>query len=173
MAKDINDVIKKIDSENPYEELVLHYDITPLPYARPRRSKKLEKAGLKNPFYNPRSKYKKDLIKLIEEDLKSIEDFKIIEGEVKLYLEFGINSPKSLNQSKTKWLLILKKFLRPITRPDVDNYAKPILDALNKKVYVDDGQIVLLHCEKFYTTELEKPYINIKIVFRQNKIKLR
>jgi Holliday junction resolvase RusA-like endonuclease len=36
----------------------------------------------------------------------------------------------------------------PTTRPDTDNYAKSILDALNGIVLVDDAQVVELHAVK-------------------------
>lgn len=172
MAREINvkELIKAINEDNPFQELELKYDITPLPYARPRRSIKLEEAGCKNPFYNPRSGYKNKLGKLVDKDLECI-DFKPVEGEVELTLEFGIKSPEAVKKVKYKWLLILKKFLRPTTRPDVDNYVKPILDVLNKRLYKDDGQIVALHAYKYYATEND--YIIIKAKFRENIIKRR
>ena len=41
----------------------------------------------------------------------------------------------------------------PATRPDVDNYCKAILDALNNIGYVDDAQVVFLHIAKRYGLE--------------------
>lgn len=38
----------------------------------------------------------------------------------------------------------------PSVRPDIDNYAKAILDALNGTMWVDDGQIVQLTASKAY-----------------------
>lgn len=35
-------------------------------------------------------------------------------------------------------------------RPDVDNLAKLVLDAMNGVVYIDDSQICSLKCEKLY-----------------------
>lgn len=49
--------------------------------------------------------------------------------------------------------------IRPITRPDCDNYLKSISDALNNLVYKDDSQIISVHVHKFYSalprTEIE------------------
>lgn len=45
-------------------------------------------------------------------------------------------------------------------RPDVDNGAKAILDAMNGIVYEDDAQVAGLIVQKFYA---EKDEINIKI----------
>lgn len=39
--------------------------------------------------------------------------------------------------------------IRPVKKPDADNYAK-VLDALNLIVWTDDSQIVDLHVTKFY-----------------------
>jgi len=38
--------------------------------------------------------------------------------------------------------------VRPTSRPDVDNYVKAILDAINTIVVADDSQIVELHAAK-------------------------
>lgn len=39
---------------------------------------------------------------------------------------------------------------RPVTRPDIDNYAKTVLDALNGVAFKDDSQVVSLVMEKRY-----------------------
>lgn len=43
--------------------------------------------------------------------------------------------------------------IRPITKPDVDNCAKSILDALNKIAYNDDSRIVELIVRKVYDND--------------------
>ncbi|KKK56213.1 hypothetical protein LCGC14_3066770, partial [marine sediment metagenome] len=44
--------------------------------------------------------------------------------------------------------------------PDLDNYLKLLLDALNKFAFPDDGQIVQLHADKVYG---ETPMIEVWI----------
>jgi Holliday junction resolvase RusA-like endonuclease len=44
-------------------------------------------------------------------------------------------------------------------RPDIDNYAKAILDALNGVMWADDGQIVQLTASKSYG----EPRVEIEI----------
>jgi len=39
----------------------------------------------------------------------------------------------------------------PSVRPDIDNYIKSILDALQGIVFKDDGQIIKLYAEKIYS----------------------
>lgn len=58
--------------------------------------------------------------------------------------------------------------LRPITKPDVDNYVKGVKDALKQVIWKDDSQVVDLHVSKYYS---EKPRIELKIepLNEQNK----
>lgn len=56
--------------------------------------------------------------------------------------------PKSM--TKAKRLMAQRGILRPVVKPDVDNVAKAILDALNGVAFADDRQIVQLSCEKWY-----------------------
>ena len=59
---------------------------------------------------------------------------------LKVDLKFYITRPPS----------VPKKRLYPITRPDIDNYTKLVLDALNQYLFEDDSQIVELHAMKAY-----------------------
>ncbi|MDK6371974.1 MULTISPECIES: RusA family crossover junction endodeoxyribonuclease [Aerococcus] len=55
-------------------------------------------------------------------------------------------------KSWTKKLLALAQQWRllPTKKPDIDNYAKAILDASNGVLYKDDGQVVKLTATKAY-----------------------
>ena len=55
---------------------------------------------------------------------------------------------------------MLKGDLRPIKKPDCDNIAKIILDALNGIAFHDDSQIVTLEVFKYYS-ERPKVYVDI------------
>lgn len=50
--------------------------------------------------------------------------------------------------------------IRPTKKPDVDNYIKSTLDALNGILWVDDNEIVDLHAKKYYS---KHPHIEIEI----------
>ena len=50
--------------------------------------------------------------------------------------------------------------LRPITKPDADNYAKGPMDALKDIIWKDDGQVVDLVARKFYSSN---PRIEITV----------
>ena len=43
--------------------------------------------------------------------------------------------------------------IEPMKKPDIDNIAKIVLDALNGVAYKDDKQVVELHCYKRYAVE--------------------
>ena len=53
-----------------------------------------------------------------------------------------------------------KRVTMPVKKPDLDNYGKLLLDALNKFVWSDDSQIVDLHIRKRFS---QTPYIWLKI----------
>lgn len=48
----------------------------------------------------------------------------------------------------------------PTKKPDTDNIAKIVLDALNGLAYYDDAQIVVLSLQKTYST---KPRVDVQI----------
>ena len=79
-------------------------------------------------------------------------------GPVVVRIVLGMKIPKSTSKAKIKKML--DRQIRPTVKPDVDNCAKSILDALNGLAYVDDTQIVTLLVRKFYT---DTPKILIKV----------
>ena len=73
--------------------------------------------------------------------------------------------PKSF--SKKKQIEALSGKLRPRTKPDLDNIAKIVCDALNKVAYYDDNQVIDLHVTKFYSNQ-PKLVIRLKEVKDEN-----
>lgn len=67
---------------------------------------------------------------------------------LKVQIDVYMNMPKSFNKKKQEQAL--KDEIRPITKPDCDNLAKSINDALNGIVYPDDKQIACLQVNKYY-----------------------
>lgn len=70
---------------------------------------------------------------------------KPLEAIIKVYFE----APKSLSKKKRISLM----YTPYDKKPDCDNLAKTILDALNGLAYKDDKQITYLLVEKLYGTE--------------------
>jgi Holliday junction resolvase RusA-like endonuclease len=79
---------------------------------------------------------------------------KPLRAEIEVYKQM----PKSF--SKIKKQRAIAGEIRPLTRGDVDNYSKNILDALNGIVYPDDKQIVELSVKKFYS---ETEFVKVRI----------
>lgn len=73
---------------------------------------------------------------------------------IKAYFEI----PKSF--SKLKAQKALSGELRPMTKPDYDNIAKIVTDALNTVAYADDKQIVKADISKYYS---DRPRVEIEI----------
>lgn len=72
----------------------------------------------------------------------------ISEKALKVYIKACFEPPKSV--SKAKRVDMLTDKLRPTKKPDIDNIAKVVLDALNGIAYKDDTQVVSLEVVKFY-----------------------
>ena len=66
-----------------------------------------------------------------------------------LEVKILIFKPMLKSFSKKKSKLAEAMLLRPITKPDADNYAKGPMDALKDIIWKDDGQVVDLVPENF------------------------
>lgn len=70
-------------------------------------------------------------------------------GAISLSFTAVIPVPQSV--SKKKKAEMLAGSMRPTKKPDIDNLAKQILDAMTRlQFWEDDKQIVELHCRKVY-----------------------
>jgi Holliday junction resolvase RusA-like endonuclease len=77
-----------------------------------------------------------------------------------LAMRVKVYKPSLKSFSKKNKEAAEKGELRPITKPDLDNYIKGIKDACNKVIWKDDSQIVDLQVSKFYS---EKPRVEVMI----------
>ena len=84
---------------------------------------------------------------------------KPLEGRLAVTIKAYFGIPK--NTSKKQKEEMLNNNISPVKKPDIDNIAKIILDALNKLAFNDDNQIIKLRIEKVYSEE-EKVYIKIE-----------
>lgn len=75
----------------------------------------------------------------------------LLEGNLKAVIKFYRQIPKST--TKKDRIEYLAGIQRPIVKPDIDNYSKGVLDALNGIIYQDDSQIVSLQADKFYSDD--------------------
>lgn len=69
--------------------------------------------------------------------------------------------PASVN--KKRRVAMLGNMIRPTKKPDCDNIAKAVLDALNGIAYYDDSQIVTLTVDKLYS-DMPRVEVEMEVV---------
>ncbi|MBG0964113.1 RusA family crossover junction endodeoxyribonuclease [Bacillus sp. SRB1LM] len=124
----------------------------PVAQGRPRAGIRNGKISMKDPM---KSRNFKQYVRLVASQNAPEE---LLEGP--LFLEVKVYKPLLKKFSKKKRLEAEQGLIRPATKPDVDNYAKGILDGLNSVLWRDDNQVVDLHVSKWYS---EKPRIEVTV----------
>jgi len=112
-------------------------------------------------MFNPSAKFQKSFLKDCQNFLPSSP----FEGPLEATLVFYFSRPK--NHFRTGKFSHLLKHDSPTwhtKRKDIDNLIKFVLDALNERAYLDDGQIVAIHSYKAYTDLEPRVYVHIKKV---------
>ncbi len=106
--------------------------------------------------YDAQKKQKQDIELQILSQIGPVSNIKAIEGNISVSMTFFMPIPKSWSQKRRKEVLG-----KPHTKkPDIDNFAKMYLDALNGVVFRDDAQVAYLLCEKIYC---DKPRTEITV----------
>ncbi|HCT63885.1 MAG TPA: RusA family crossover junction endodeoxyribonuclease [Lachnospiraceae bacterium] len=93
---------------------------------------------------------------LYENLVKTVYSGEILDGFLEANIKAYYAIPKS--KPKNKKELMKQGVIRPDKKPDCDNVAKIILDALNGIAYADDKQVVRLTVEKWYS---DKPRVEV------------
>ena len=70
-----------------------------------------------------------------------------------LCMEVLVNRCIPASWSKKKHTSALQNKLWPTSRPDIDNYVKCVLDALQQVVWLDDRQVVNIYASKRYSVQ--------------------
>jgi Holliday junction resolvase RusA-like endonuclease len=84
--------------------------------------------------------------------------YKPIQGDVDLEIKAYFKIPKSTSKKRKRMMLADK--IKPTKKPDIDNIAKIVSDALNGIAFDDDKQIVNLWVEKHYS---DQPRIEVRV----------
>lgn len=122
--------------------VTFHLDIEPVPKGRPRFSKV---GGFVRSYTPKKTSDYETQVKAIAQSVMSREP---LETPLAAFLYFRLPIPKSYPKKRIQ--ACLEGLERPIKKPDLDNLAKSVLDALNGVVYKDDSQLVSLHITKVY-----------------------
>ena len=108
---------------------------------------KRHRVGKFSRMYDPNYKDKKNTMLQIAK----FKPKKALNGDIMLKMIFTIPYPKKYYRTgKFKHLLKDNVPEYVITRPDLDNYCKYIMDVLQPNFYKDDSQVVKLQAEKVY-----------------------
>lgn len=127
--------------------------IAPVPQGRPRFARR---GNFVTTYDDPKSKRFKNEIKTYVNrlDLAPFDKYKPLKVKIMYFIPLLKSFSKKRVQEAEKGQYL------PVKRPDLDNYTKGVLDALNGLLFHDDGQVVKLYTEKYYS---EQPRIEIEI----------
>lgn len=120
-------------------------NIEPVEQARPRAAR----YGRSIRVYDPPkvSKYKRQLECLARSQYKDSPLDGMLEVDITFYRPVQKSLPKIERARR------LSGEHRPTVKPDLDNYIKSTLDALNGIIWTDDARIVDLHAHKYYSDD--------------------
>lgn len=83
--------------------------------------------------------------------------------EVTAYITAYYQPPQRTSRKKLQAMAVGS--VKPTKKPDCDNIAKIILDALNGTAYHDDAQVTSLHVEKRYAVgAVERPCVMVQLI---------
>jgi Holliday junction resolvase RusA-like endonuclease len=116
----------------------------PVAKGRPRLS---ARGGLARAYTPSKTRHYEDLIRIAAGE--AMGQRAPIEDAVVLTITAFVAAPKAM--SRAKRALALDGTLKPITRPDADNYAKAALDACNAILFRDDSQVADLIIRKRFS----------------------
>lgn len=116
--------------------------VDPVPKGRPR----LSRGG--HAFTPLKTRESERIIQLMAQ--KQHGALPIADGPIQIDVEFVMPKPKRPKNKSYH-----------VTRPDLDNLLKLVLDALNGILWNDDAQIFGITAKKRYVTDAEKPHIGL------------
>lgn len=86
-------------------------------------------------------------------------NYEALKGRIAINIVAYLKIPKSASKVKTQEMLDNK--ISPTKKPDVDNIAKSILDAMNGFVFKDDNQVSKISVDKRFALE-EKIVVEVE-----------
>jgi len=137
---------------NKWKKMSFYIDCEPIPMARPR-------TGKFGNIYVPKAQANK---KTIRKFINLPENFKKIKTPIKMKVTYYF--PYFYGISKIDKALIDEDLIHHITKPDIDNVTKTLLDALNDYVWLDDCFVFKMIIEKKYS---DHPHIEVKLKYQK------
>lgn len=152
----INEEYEQYHSEDNYKIINVTYHGEPKAQPRARASSNL------NHFYDPGKSFKLTLSEAIRAELGH--NFKPLDTEIYFTARYYKPFPKST--PKKNQVLMEMGVIRPLGKPDLDNYEKLLYDSLLHVLYRDDSVVVAGDHQKFYSA---KPRVEVEVKFRVRK----
>jgi Holliday junction resolvase RusA-like endonuclease len=137
--------------------LIFTIDVDPEPYVKTRFY--LNKSKQKIYGYNPQEKY----LEQIKWQVKPYAPEVPLTSPILMDITFYLPIPKTTSGIKKRQMLNGRIY--HIKRPDLDNLAYNVTNALKGIIYADDSQIIDMHFKKIYG---EKPKIVVKVSEQTN-----
>lgn len=130
---------------------------------RPRQSTiRLKDGRVISHFHStPRTAEYEELIR--QEFAVQVRGAEVIPKTVPLTMEIDAYFPVPKSTTKKNRHLMDLRQLLPTKKPDADNIAKIVADALNGTAYADDAQIITLSVTKLYAKDGEGGYMEVRI----------
>lgn len=152
---------EKVDeSINDYMNKDSYQSINLIYYGEPKAQARARLSSNFSHFYDPDKSFKQFVNEQIRNQLGS--DFKPISKEIYFTARYYKTTPKKYG--RTDRVLAELGVLRPIVKPDIDNYEKLFYDALHGLLYTDDSVVIRGDHQKFYSC---KPRVEVEILFKK------
>jgi Holliday junction resolvase RusA-like endonuclease len=135
--------------------MILNLTIPGVPVAK-GRPKLSTRGGFARAYTPGKTRRYEDLIK--HEAASLMGDKPPLDEPLSMVVTAYVAPPKSL--SKARRAAAIDGVFKPVTRPDVDNYAKAALDGCNAIIFRDDSCVTDLIVRKRYS---ERPRLTISI----------
>lgn len=155
--KDLESIQEEYESymdKDSYQTINITY------YGEPKAQPRARVASNLSHFYDPGKSFKHTINEAIRCELGN--NFIPINKEIYFTARYYKPIPKSIGKKNA--VLMELGIIRPLNKPDLDNYEKLLYDALLNLLYRDDSVVVHGHHDKFYSC---KPRVEIEIIFRK------
>lgn len=126
-----------------------------VPTAQPRQRHRVVTAGGRTfasnytPTRNPVNAFKAAIALACQAQYHG----QLLECPVAVSMQFNFPRPQRLLKKSSPFDVI-----QHASRPDVENVAKAVLDALTGVLWVNDSQVWSLDCRKFYAARTDSPH---------------
>ena len=153
-------LLAKIEGENPYSEI--SFAVLGEAKAQPRTGQNVAVGGRVTRYDPEDARTWKRYIKN-EASAQLPPGFVPVDGEIHVLILVYKRPPK---MARARLALAEAGHIRPEKKPDWDNFAKAVTDALKGVVWTDDSRIVSGRTEKYYSM---KPRVEVFIRFRRRR----